>query len=389
MKIVADENMPLVEEFFSGWGAIERVSGRAIGPEHVRDADLLLVRSVTPVNSALLEGSNVRFVGTATIGTDHIDLDYLQQRNIGFSAAPGCNAQAVVQYVFSVLALACDWRQCRLKDLEVGIVGAGNVGGLLYRQLTALGVKCLISDPFLDDPSLPLCSLTEVLQSSDVVSLHTPLTKTGKYPTKHLVNRNNLPVLKRGALLINSGRGPVIDEQALLEFLLQRGDLRVALDVWETEPGINRRVLQQVDIATPHIAGYSLEGRLRGTEMIYQAACEYFEKPEQYSLAQLMPSPSLEGVRVQAQEDAQSMAFRLARLLYDVRDDDLRMRRQLAASNDVALLFDRLRKEYPLRRENSSLEVEFDKHSDDRNGFIFGLGFNLVGATSGPQSKGE
>ncbi|WP_426416846.1 4-phosphoerythronate dehydrogenase [Aestuariirhabdus sp. LZHN29] len=382
MKIIADENMPLVEDFFSGWGSIVRVPGREINAAHLHGADLLLVRSITQVGQTLLQDSSVRFVGSATIGTDHIDREWLSQRGIGFSAAPGCNALAVVQYVLSVLATLCDWRQCTLPELRVGIVGAGNVGGRLYRQLSALGVRCRISDPFLDDPDLPLCQLDELMQSSDVVSLHTPLTCDGPHPTRYLLGREQLELLPEGALLINSGRGPVVDQEALLATMNSRTDLRVALDVWETEPAVYMPLLERVDLATPHIAGYSLEGRLRGTEMVYHGACDLFNKPRQRSLQQLMPSPQLERLVLHGGElqaaDADALARRLCRLLYDVRDDDQRMRNHLRRCGNVAEEFDRLRKQYPERRENSSLTLELSNPMAGCGEGLSSLGFRVL-----------
>ncbi|RRJ84468.1 4-phosphoerythronate dehydrogenase PdxB [Aestuariirhabdus litorea] len=384
MKIVADENMPLVREFFSAWGEVVPVAGREITADQVADADLLLVRSITRVDKALLGQSAVRFVGSATIGTDHVDRQWLQQQGIGFSAAPGCNAAAVVQYVLSVLATLCDWRQCTLASLSVGIVGAGNVGGRLYRQLSALGVECRINDPFLEDPNLPLCSLDEVLERSDVVSLHTPLTRSGPFPTWHLIGESQLERLSTGALLINSGRGAVVEQAALLKVLNRRPDLRVALDVWETEPDVDLTLLERVDLATPHIAGYSLEGRLRGTEMVYQAACAFFDRPQSCTLQQLMPRPLLQALQLSCDtsppESDDALGRRLGRLLYDVREDDLRMRQQLGASDQVALTFDRLRKNYPMRRENSSLSLS-------GAGSALSAGLQALGFTINPDKE--
>ena len=182
MRIVADENIPLVNEFFAEIGDIHRVEGRTMQPEDLADADILLVRSVTKVNQALLDGSAVRFVGTATIGTDHIDLDYLKERNIGFQSAPGCNAQAVVDYVLSAVSVLLDQRGMGFNDLSVGIVGIGNVGSLLRTRLEALGTRVLAVDPFRDEEEAgALVSLDEAL-SADVVTLHTPLTRKRNQP---------------------------------------------------------------------------------------------------------------------------------------------------------------------------------------------------------------
>lgn len=266
-RLVADQNMPLVEALFSHFFEVQLLPGREITAQSIEGAEVLLVRSVTPVNQSLLAGSSVRFVGSATAGTDHVDLDYLAKNHIQFAHAPGCNAHAVVQYVLSVLCcLKPQWQQCR-----VGIVGCGNVGGLLYRQLCALGVQCRVYDPFLDSADIPdLCSFEQVLDC-EIISVHTPLTTSGPYPTHHMFDRQTLQQIKSTSLLINAGRGGVIDNIALLSLLKQRSGLQVALDVWESEPQIDTELLDLVAIATPHIAGYSYEGKIRGTQMLFDS----------------------------------------------------------------------------------------------------------------------
>ena len=225
---------------------------------------MLLVRSVTRVDRTLLEGSAVAFVGSATIGTDHVDQAYLAEQGIRFAHAPGCNANAVVQYDLSVLSnLQPDWQSC-----TVGIVGCGNVGGRVYRTLKSLGVNCRVYDPFLSAEQIPdLVDFQSVL-AADIICVHTPLTTEGPFPTEHLFNAEVLAGLGENTLLINAGRGAVIDNGALLEHLKSGSKLRVALDVWEPEPNINPGLLEQVLLATPHIAGYSREGKIRGTEML-------------------------------------------------------------------------------------------------------------------------
>ncbi|MBC7182561.1 MAG: 4-phosphoerythronate dehydrogenase, partial [Marinobacter sp.] len=234
MLIVADENIPLLDSFFGDFGEVRRVSGRSMTAGDVRDADILLVRSVTRVNRELLEGSRVRFVGTTTIGTDHVDLDWLEQEGIQFSAAPGCNANSVAEYVLAVLSLYAEKRG--LTDwtrLSVGIVGVGNVGGELARKLEKLGFDVRLCDPpraDLEQDGPPFVSLAEAM-TCDVVSLHTPLTREGDHPTFHMIGEPELDSLGADQLLINSGRGEVIDSVAL-QARLGRGDAPVvALDV--------------------------------------------------------------------------------------------------------------------------------------------------------------
>lgn len=337
MKIVADENMPLVKEIFAPFGEVVTYPGRELTAAHVWDADVLLVRSVTLVNTALLEGSRVKFVGSATIGVDHVDRHYLSQRNIHFASAPGCNANAVVQYVLSALfRLRPQWL-----EQTVGIVGCGNVGGRLYRTLKALGVNCRCYDPFLNPDTCPdLVSFEEIVKS-DVLCLHTPLTTEGPYPTHHLFDELVLRALPNDALLLNAGRGAVVDNQALLKLLPEKS-WQLVLDVWETEPDISLPLLAQVDIGTPHIAGYSYDGKINGTRMVRDAFCQWagLEVP-----ASAVGQVSETTLQVNTLAQAVLATF-------DVADSDRRMREALAAKGaDIPHEFDQLRKTCPRRLE--------------------------------------
>jgi erythronate-4-phosphate dehydrogenase len=349
MKIIADENIPLVEEFFSHLGAVVRRPGRQMVPDDINDADALLIRSVTSVNADLLANSAVTFVGTCTIGIDHLDQDFLNRRGIHFSSAPGCNANSVVEYVYAALCeLDVDWRA-----KTVGIIGCGNVGGLLHRRLRAQGVECRCYDPFLSVEQNPdLTSLEDVL-NCDIVSLHTPLTKSGPYPSFHLLGLPELRQLKRDAVLLNCGRGPVIDNHALLAFLQERNDVRVVLDVWEPEPAISQELLAKVALGTPHIAGYSYDGKLKGTEMIYQALCAHLDRVPQQSLP-LLVSPMKGNNLSIPSGDHWRVIKGLVKQVYDIAADDAALRGLANTSSDIPTLasgFDALRKHYPVRRE--------------------------------------
>ena len=336
LKIIADENMPLVQELFSPYGDVTLLPGREMMAEQVADADVLLVRSVTAVDEVLLSGSNIRFVGTATIGTDHIDEDYLQQQGVAFSSAPGCNANSVVQYVLSAFAvLRPNWQQC-----TVGIVGCGNVGGRLYHKLKALGVECRCYDPFLTVEQIAdLITLDEVL-ACDLICLHTPLTTDGPYPTHHLFDEKHLSKIRPGTLLLNAGRGAVVDNQALLRLLPEKR-WQVVLDVWESEPEISLGLLRCVAIATPHIAGYSYDGKINGTLMLRDAFCHWLG--EDIPVKKQQASPSVVEV-----EDINEAIL----ASYDIREDDQRMRQTLLTTGaDIAREFDCLRKQYPRRME--------------------------------------
>lgn len=347
MKIVADENIAGLREFFADSGELVTLPGRTLSARDVQDADVLLVRSVTAVNRALLEHSAVRFVGSCTIGTDHFDLAYLQERRIHWAHAPGCNAPAVVDYVQAcLLALDVD-----ISTAVVGIVGCGNVGALLQQRLSNLGVHTLCCDPFLKNSrDITYHSLREILPRCDVLCLHTPLTLDGPHPTRHLIGENELRQMKANALLLNAGRGAVVDNQALLEHLLQQPHFCAVLDVWENEPLPLGPLLERASIATPHIAGYSLAGKWRGTYMIYQSFCNYFSAPPRSGLS--LPAGAL------AEPDDGSTGGIDRRLkekilaIYDPRQDSAQLKETLTLDDSArALAFDALRKNYLPRKE--------------------------------------
>lgn len=322
MKIVADENIAYAKHFFAAMGELVLLAGRHISAADVRDADVLLVRSVTSVNRELLAGSAVKFVGSCTIGTDHVDQHYLTEAGIQFAFAPGCNAQAVVEYVMAALR----GLEVNLKNARVGVVGCGNVGGRLLRHFLRSGVNAVGNDPFLSNTDFPLVDVETILHC-DVICLHTPLTKTGAHPSFHLLDNTRIQQLKAGTLLLNAGRGAVVDNLALLQRLERAQDLQVVLDVWENEPAINGDLLAQAAIDTPHIAGYSAEGKLRGTEMVYEALCAFLQQP--CNAAPVVLDGAIEP--------------------YDIFADDAALREQFPV--DGALAFDRLRKFYQPRRE--------------------------------------
>ena len=380
MLIVADENIPLLDAFFEGFGEIRRVPGRAIDRATVEQADVLLVRSVTNVNRALLEGSKVRFVGTCTIGTDHLALDYFQQAGITWSSAPGCNARGVVDYVLGSLLTLAEIEGADLTQRTYGVVGAGEVGGRLIKALQGLGWNVLVCDPPRQAAEGgDYVSLEQIIEQCDVISLHTPLNKQGPQSTWHLFDKNRLSQLKPGTWLINASRGPVIDNAALRQVLLQREDLQAVLDVWEGEPEVDVALAELCVLATPHIAGYSLDGRQRGTAQIYQALCEFLGQPAQVSLNDLLPAPWLSAVTLNANCDPAWALAMLCRGVYDPRRDDADLRRSLVGNvGEQRAAFDALRKHYPLRREIDGLQVRIEGDSPALQQIVAALGATSV-----------
>jgi erythronate-4-phosphate dehydrogenase len=368
MKIVFDQNIPLVDKLFADLGTLVPLPGRKIKPEHLEAATALLVRSVTTVDESLLANSPVTFVGSCTIGSDHLDVGYLEQRGIDWATAPGCNAGAVVQYVLSAMAATQpDWL-----GKTVGIIGCGNIGGRLFKILEQLGVRCVCYDPVLSSTAcFPWVSFAEVL-AADIVTCHVPLNKQGAFPTYHMLNANSLSKLNADALLINTSRGAVIDNSALLQQLQQRPDLRVVLDVWENEPSIEESLLERVSIATPHIAGYSLDGKERGTWMIYRALMKHcgmiVNKTEEDVLTQ-----GHSAITISTDWHLLAPQQQLNHLLlscYDIMGDDRELRPYRQRHKKLSEHFDNMRQYYPIRREYRhfvALEQNFPNKAKQRS----------------------
>lgn len=357
MLIVADENIAQVRHAFAPFGEVRTLAGRTMTAADVRDADALLVRSVTAVGPELLAGSRVRFVGSATIGTDHLDTGWLDANGIAWLAAPGSNATAVVEYVLSCLAALDGVLERLASGGTVGVIGLGNVGGRLVERLRRLGIRCIGYDPLLDpDAPLPLRSLEQVL-AADVVCCHTPLTRHGEFPTFHMLDAPQLARLRPGAVLLNAGRGGAIDGTALAGLLHDRDDVRVVLDVWEHEPRIDRALLARVALGTPHIAGYSVDGKLAGTARILEACGRHFGWP--WPASPPLAANAAPPIFIDDELSGVALLRQAIQLVYDVRADDRLLRERLggAAQDEVGLEFDRLRKTYPPRREFAAVPV--------------------------------
>jgi erythronate-4-phosphate dehydrogenase len=380
MRIVADENIPLLDEFFAASAQITRLPGRAITAADVQSADVLLVRSVTQVNQQLLAGSTVRFVGTCTIGTDHLDLAYLAKADIRWASAPGCNARGVVDYVLGSLLVLAERTGADLNQRTYGVVGAGQVGSRLVKVMRALGWRVLVCDPPREArEGGDYYSLEQLLEQCDVLSVHTPLTIEGPLATRHLLDAERLQALRPDAWLINASRGAVVDNGALYQLLLQRVDVQVVLDVWEGEPLVDVPLAGLCQIATPHIAGYSLDGKLRGTAQIYQAFCAWQHQAATIALDSLLPKPWLAGLELDAQCSPVWALATLCRAVYDPRRDDADFRRSLVGEPAARrAAFDALRKHYPHRRETDGLQVRVSEPGQGLREVVQALGASLL-----------
>ena len=364
LTIVADSNIASLDEFFNASTLgqetkrtvnIIAVAGRDINAQLIAECqpDVLLIRSVTPVGAALLADNNsVKFVGSATIGTDHVDQDYLAPRNITFANAAGCSKHSVAQYVLTaILTLRPQYWQQSIPSLTLGIIGLGNIGSTLAQYAHDLGWQVLGYDPLLPASNTNNASLAQVLSQSDVISLHVPLTDKrddthpsgSDYPTRYLIDKNALDEMPASTLLINSARGPVINARDL-EADIERTRRQVVLDVFEHEPEISEQLLSKLTIATPHIAGYTVEGKLRGTQIIYDALCEQLAVTPVQSMHTLLPLNMFLWSELKAHPE------RLIKF-YDIMQDDASLRSKLADGQVKGVDFDKLRRDYHLRRE--------------------------------------
>jgi erythronate-4-phosphate dehydrogenase len=378
MKIIADANIPFVQQCFSSLGEVEVLPGRRITADSVRNANILLVRSITAVNSELLAGSKVRFVGTATIGFEHVDTEYLQKNNIAFASAPGSNANSVAEYVVAALLSVGNKLQIELTGKSIGIIGVGNCGSRVAQKCAALGMKVFLNDPPMqrqtNDPKfLPI----ERLFDCDFITLHTPLTFEGLDRTFHLADANFFESLKTSCVFINTSRGGVVETSALKK-AINSGKLKaVVLDVWENEPNIDNELLRMVDIGTPHIAGYSLDGKIAGMIMIYKAVCEHFGLAPKFDAESFLPAPAVSEIKVDLDVgDEQNVIHETVQQVYAIGRDDFNTREILMVpETERGKFFDDLRKNYPVRREFQNTKIVCT--GKNMANILAGLGFKV------------
>lgn len=344
MKIIVDNKIPFIRE------AIEKIAdevvyapGKEFTPELVKDADALIIRTRTHCNRELLEGSHVQFIATATIGFDHIDTEYCRSAGITWKNAPGCNSASVAQYLQSTLLLMQQKKGVKLSELTMGIVGVGNVGSKVAEVAREFGMRVLLNDLPREDKegSAGFSSLQTLAEECDVLTFHIPLYKEGKYKTFHLADAAFFRSLLRRPLIINTSRGEVIETEALL-VALEEGQISDAvIDVWENEPDINLSLLNKVFIGTPHIAGYSADGKANATRMSLDSLCRHFGIQADYRI--VPPEPEKPVINATSETEAYLQ-------MYDPRKDCEALR-----SNPE--FFEKLRGDYPLRREKEAYKI--------------------------------
>lgn len=344
MKVIVDNKIPFIKE------AIEKIAdevvyapGKDFTPSLVKDADALIIRTRTRCNRGLLEGSKVKFIATATIGFDHIDTEYCREAGITWTNAPGCNSASVAQYLHSSLILLQESKGINLSEATIGIIGVGNVGSKVAKVAQELGMRVLLNDLPRENKEgkQNFSSLQTLAKECNVLTFHVPLYKEGKYRTQHLADTAFFQSLKQKPVIINTSRGEVIETDALLNALETELISDAIIDVWENEPAINLTLLKKVFLGTPHIAGYSADGKANATRMSLDALCRYFNIQADYQI--IPPAPSQPQITAETLSDAYLQ-------IYDPRQDS-------NALKTHPELFEKLRGDYPLRREKKAYTI--------------------------------
>lgn len=380
LTILVDENVPYAIESFAPLGTVRLAAGRHIGPADVTDVDVLVVRSVTRVNERLLAGSPVKFVGTATIGCDHVDLAYLEASGIAFASAPGSNANSVAEYAVASLLRSARARCTVLEGATIAVVGVGNVGSRVAAKTAGLGMRCLLNDPprrrQTGDPVfLPL---DEAIGAADYVTLHVPLERHGPDATVGMAGTRFFAALRPGTVFVNTARGAAVDEAALGAALDEGRVSHAVLDVWQNEPQIDPALVRRTFLATPHIAGYSFDGKVAATLMLRAALHTWLNRTaDPLDLSAVLPPAEVPRVDLAGCEGSDEELLRAAvSAVYDIDEDD-RALRQAVSQQDGGIGFDRLRKHYRRRREFHHTTVVVPRGRDALAARAESLGFHV------------
>lgn len=374
MKLIIDNKIPFIEGVLEPFFDVDYLPGAEISKKHIKDAEALIIRTRTKCNEHLLEGSAVKFIATATIGFDHIDTEYCERKGITWTNSPGCNSGSVQQWFMAALLHYAKEKKIDLTKRTLGIIGLGNVGSKILRFADSLGLRVLINDPpkVRREGACGYNNIETLQKECDILTFHVPLNMQGEDKTFHMVNEAFLRKLNPNCLLINSSRGEVFDEDVLLNFL-ENGSLEgVLLDVWENEPKINRSLLNNSLLATPHIAGYSADGKANGTAMSVQALAKYFNLPFDDWYPDDIPEAENKMIELDArQKSRQSLITEAIMHTYPIIRDDTELRK-------ISEQFEDLRGNYPLRREPKGYSIKL--YNDNRNYKIAleRLGFKII-----------
>jgi erythronate-4-phosphate dehydrogenase len=373
MRIVADDKIPFLKGALDPFAEVVYIPGKQITSDILRDSDALLIRTRTKCNENLLSGTNVSFIGTATIGFDHIDTHYCSRNQISWTNAPGCNSSSVQQYMAAALLKISSECRFDLKGKTLGIIGVGNVGSKVENFARNLGMTVLLNDPprARQEGNKNFQSLNTILSESDIVTVHVPLNMTGEDNTFHLFNEETYSKIRKRAWFINSSRGEVTDTFALKKALYSGKLGGAIIDVWENEPDIDLDLMQQTLIATPHVAGYSTDGKVNGTSMVVNSLSRYFNLPLENWYPENVPLPAIPYLSIncngKSEEDILSEA-----VIHTYRIDDDNARLRLSPGD-----FEKLRGDYPVRREFTSYTIDLKRGTEKIRQMLKSIGFKI------------
>jgi erythronate-4-phosphate dehydrogenase len=373
MLVIADDKIPFLKGALEPFTDIEYCPGDQITSERIRCADALLIRTRTKCNRLLLEGSGVKFIGTATIGYDHIDTEYCHQHGIYWTSAPGCNAASVNQYIASVLVSLSRKQDFKLKDRVLGVVGVGHVGSKVVETSELLNMRVYLNDPprVRNEGLCGFITLDSIIRECDIITFHVPLSYDGPDKTYHMVDEILLSRLNPGTIIINSSRGEIADTKALKKTVPEGKIESLVLDVWENEPEIDSKLLAMTAIATPHIAGYSADGKAKGTAMVVQALSRFFDLGIEDWEPEDIPKPEKTAIVINCRHlDIESILGEAILATYQVEQDDRRLRSSVET-------FEKQRGNYPLRREFPVFAIRLvHEHSGIRQ-LLMKMGFRV------------
>lgn len=373
MKIVADDKIPFLRGALENFAEIIYVPGKDIKNEIIRDADALLIRTRTKCNEELLKGTRVRFIGTATIGFDHIDIHYCEKNNITWTNAPGCNSSSVQQYITAALLRIAESHHVNLEEKTLGIIGVGNVGSKVEKAARALGMNVMLNDPPRErrEGKKNFVLLGDILYNADIITVHVPLNIVGEDATWHMFSEKSFRKMRKGTWFINSSRGEVVDTTSIKR-ALSTDKIRAVLDVWENEPDLDTSLMHLAFIATPHIAGYSTDGKANGTAMVVNSLARFFNLPLKGWYPGNVPVPAGTDIVIDCKGRSDIAIIREAvNRSYNIDQDDIRLR---LAPGD----FEKHRGDYPLRREFTSYRVHLKSGSKTARQKLQDLGFKTL-----------
>ncbi len=384
IRIFADENIPFLKGVLEPYAHIEYFPGKQITREILKHADALLIRTRTKCNPELLTGTPVQFIASATIGFDHIDTDFCEKQNIFWTNAPGCNSSSVQQYVAAAMLKISSRFRFSLKDKTIGIIGVGNVGAKVEKFARVMGMNVILCDPprARKESDGNFTSLENLLKESDIVTIHVPLNDGGEDNTFHLFDEKTLSKIRQGSWLFNTSRGEVTDTDALRKIVSPEKNVGTVIDVWENEPNIDRGLMLKSFISTPHIAGYSTDGKVNGTAMVVNSLCKYFNLPLVNWYPVDVPEPSDAEINIDGEgKSDEAVIGEAVSHSYNIYEDDRKLRSSPAD-------FEKQRGAYPLRREFSSYRINLTEGTEEVHRMLVNLGFKLSpGDTGDPLKK--